>query len=247
MRALLPHPVAEVDVHEHYARHWLDRGGVRANFVSSADGAVTVAGRSRGLQTPGDKRVFAALRDLADVVLVGAGTAREEGYVSLALSSRRRALRAGIGLAELLPVAVVSRSLRLDPVAHLLTGDHPRTIVLTGATSDPDARARLDGIADVVVCGDDAVDLGAARSALAERGLTRILCEGGPTLFAAMARAGLVEELCLSLSPQLAGPGPGRIVSGPSWPLELAARHELALDGLLEEDGALFCRYAIRR
>src|SRR2546423_4104777 len=68
MRALLPEPRPDVDLHQHYARHWLDRGGVRANFISSVDGAVSVAGLSRGLQTPGDNWVFAVLRDLADVV-----------------------------------------------------------------------------------------------------------------------------------------------------------------------------------
>src|SRR6266496_958786 len=199
MRALIPRPTADVDVHEHYARHWLDRGGVRVNFVSSVDGAVAVAGLSRGLQTPGDNRVFAALRDLADAVLVGAGTARLEGYRVVNLSARRRAVRQAYGLAGELPVAVVSHSLQLDPASPLFGAE---------------MRAQLEKRADVVICGDEVVDLGAARSALADRGLTRIVCEGGPTLFADLAQAGLVDELCLSLSPQLAGPGPGRITSG---------------------------------
>ena len=78
MRALLPRFADDPDVHAHYARDWVARGGVRVNFVSAADGAVTADGKSKGLQTPGDNRVFAALRDLADVVLVGAGTAVAE-------------------------------------------------------------------------------------------------------------------------------------------------------------------------
>lgn len=247
MRAFIPEPAADVDVHEHYARHWLDRGGLRADFVSSVDGAVTIAGLSRGLQTPGDNQVFAALRDLADVVLVGAGTARLEGYAVVALSARRRAIRQRFGLTEQLPTAVVSQSLQLDPASRLFGDDGPRTIVLTCAAADPEMRAALQKRADVVPVGDDVVDLGAARSALADRGLTRIVCEGGPTLFADLARSGLVDELCLSLSPRLAGPGPGRISSGTSWPLDMVGRHALSLDGLLEEDGALFCRYLIHR
>jgi RibD C-terminal domain len=86
VRALLPQPVEDVDVHAYYADGWLDRGGLRVNFVVSADGAAQAQGKSAGLQTPGDNRIFAALRDLADVVLVGAGTASVEGYRAIALS-----------------------------------------------------------------------------------------------------------------------------------------------------------------
>ena len=242
MRALLPDPADDVDVHDFYGRDWLDGGGVRMNFVASVDGAATEDGVSRGLQTPGDNRVFAALRDLADVVLAGAGTIRTEGYGAIGLSDRRTAVRRDHGLAERLPTAVVSRSLRLDPDAALFTQAPPdaRTIVLTCAAGDPAVRAALERVADVVVCGDADVDFVAAHAALVERGLTRILSEGGPTLFAEMARAGVVDELCLSVTPLLTGPGARRIVAGELWPGEPLP---LALAGLLEEDGALFCRY----
>ncbi|HEY3629328.1 MAG TPA: pyrimidine reductase family protein [Jatrophihabitantaceae bacterium] len=245
MRALLPEPRSEVDLHQHYARHWLDRGGIRANFISSVDGAVEVAGLSRGLQTPGDNRVFAVLRDLADVILVGAGTARLEGYAVVALNAERRAVRQDFGLAPELPTAIVSRSLQVDPAGPLFAEGGPRTIVFTAAAADPAMRAQLESRADVVICGDDVVDLGAARAALADRGLTRVLCEGGPTLFADLAAGGQMDELCLTLSPLLAGPGAGRITSGASWPLDRVGRSGLSLDGLLEEDGALFGRYLL--
>ncbi|HZY75652.1 MAG TPA: pyrimidine reductase family protein [Jatrophihabitantaceae bacterium] len=246
MRALLPEPADDVDVHECYARDWLDGGGIRMNFVASVDGAATEDGVSRGLQTPGDNRVFAALRDLADVVLAGAGTVRTEGYHAIGLSARRTAIRRDRGLAERLPTAVVSRSLRLDPDSPLFTDAPPdaRTIVLTCASGDRGVRAALERVADVVVCGDSDVDFPAARAALVERGLTRILSEGGPTLFAEMARAGVVDELCLSVTPLLTGPGARRIVAGQLWPGEPL---RLALTGLLEEHGALFCRYRVRR
>lgn len=247
MRALLPEARPEIDLHQHYARHWLDRGGIRANFVSSVDGAVEVAGLSRGLQTPGDNRVFGVLRDLADVILVGAGTARLEGYAVVALSARRRAIRERFGLTPGLPTAIVSRSLQVDPASALFAEGGPRTIVLTCGAADPAMRAQLESRADVAICGANTVDLGAARAALADRGLTRVLCEGGPTLFADLAAAGQVDELCLTVSPLLAGPGAGRITSGASWPLDQVGRSGLSLDGLLEEDGALFCRYLIRR
>jgi riboflavin biosynthesis pyrimidine reductase len=245
MRALLPAPDPadpDLDLHAWYAADWLDRGGLRMNFVASVDGAATEDGRSRGLQTPGDNAVFGVLRDLADVVLAGAGTVRTEGYAAISLSTRRAAIRRDLGLAEVLPTAVVSRSLRLDPHAPLFT-DAPagaRTIVLTCATGDPAVRAALEPIADVVVCGEQDVDLPAARQALEQRGLRRILCEGGPTLFAQLAQDRVVDELCLSLTPMLTGPGARRIVAGELWPGEPIG---LRLTGLLEEDGALFCRY----
>jgi riboflavin biosynthesis pyrimidine reductase len=246
MRALLPEKVDDVDVHEWYARGWLEPGGLRVDFVSSVDGAATAGGKSDGLQTPGDNRVFVAMRDLADVVMVGAGTARAEGYRGIRLSDRRRGIRRTYGLADQLPTTVVSRSLLLDPDSALFT-DAPegaRTIVVTCAAADSSRRAALERVADVVVVGDDATDLAAAREALEQRGLRRILCEGGPSLFADLAAAGAVDELCLSITPLLAGPGARRIVTGEAWPQPPAP---LELVHLLEEDSALFCRYRLPR
>ncbi len=243
MRALLPSPVDDVDLHAFYGADWL-AGGLRVNFVASVDGAAQAGGTSAGLQTPGDNRVFAALRDLADVVLAGAGTAVLEGYRPITVSPRRAAIRREHGLRDVLPTAVISRTLRLDPVAPLFAGTDPvRTIVLTCAAAPADQRAALASTVDLVVCGDDAVEPVLVRRALEERGLTRILSEGGPTAFADLAREGVVDELCLSLSPLLVGPGPTRITDGAIW----SAHVGLALAGLLEEDGALFLRYAVDR
>src|ERR1700722_4030677 len=116
MQQIVPPPGSEpVDIHDYYARDWIDTGGLRVNFIASVDGAIAASGRSRGLQTPGDNAIFAALRDLADVVLLGAGTARVEGYGALRPSSRRHAARTGRGLSAQLPIAIVTNSLRLDP------------------------------------------------------------------------------------------------------------------------------------
>jgi riboflavin biosynthesis pyrimidine reductase len=238
MRALLPDPVDDPDLHDWYARGWLETGGVRVNFVASVDGAVSAAGLSRGLQTPGDNRIFAALRDLADVVLVGTGTALAEGYSRPRPRGARLDRRREHGLADVLPLALVSRSgrgLRPDlPV--LVDGDAPPAIVYTTARADLGAIA---DVAEVFVTGDDAIDYGALRADLAARGLRRILCEGGPTVFAQAAAAGQVDEICLSVSPILAGPGAGRITAGDAW---ATGARRLELAGLLEEDGALFLR-----
>jgi riboflavin biosynthesis pyrimidine reductase len=243
VRALLPEVLPAADIHAFYAADWLETGGLRANFIASADGAVSAGGKSRGLQTPWDNRVFAALRDLADVVLAGAGTVVTEGYGAVRVGERRDAVRRAYGLGAGLPIAVVSRTLRLDPVSPLFQDAPPdaRTIVLTCAAAGTERRRALLAVADVVDCGDETVDPMLARAALAERGLRRMLCEGGPTVLADFTGAGAVDELCLTISPLLTGPGPGRITAGPQWLRTLPLR----LTGLLEEDGALFCRYRV--
>jgi riboflavin biosynthesis pyrimidine reductase len=214
---------------------------LRANFVSSADGAAYVDGLSGGLSSPADKQLFGILRVLADVVLVGAGTARAEEYKP----ARRRRWLAPLrgGRPAALPIAIVTRSLGLNLASPLFTDapEDARTIVITCAASDTDLRAETAKVADVIVAGDEAVDLAAARAALEGRGLRRVLCEGGPRLFGDLAAAGLVDELCLSLSPTLAGPGAARIIDG----AHLGAARPLALTQVLAaDDGFLFCRYA---
>ena len=224
MQRLLPHPadLTDDDLLEAYAvpaeRH------VRANFVASADGAVTVEGKSAGLSSPADKRVFDLLRDLADVVLVGAGTVRAEDYGYPGHSPARRARRSRSGLAELPVFAVVSGSGDLDPGARFFR-EHPgRPIVISGAGD------HLRDVADVIPAGD----LGAALDALADRGLRRVLCEGGPALLGGLTAAGLLDELCLTVAPLLAGSGPGRIIAGPAHPPRpLTLRHVLGEDDLL--------------
>jgi riboflavin biosynthesis pyrimidine reductase len=242
MRALLPVQDPEVDLHRFYAEGWLDEGGVRADFVASADGAVSVDGRARGLQSPGDNRVFAALRDLADVVVVGAGTARVEGYRSLRVKEQRAAIRREFGLAQTLPLAVISRSLELDPASTLFADepDASRTILLTCEAAPAQRRAVLGEVADVLVCGAETVDLAVARRALEARGHTRILTEGGPHTLAEFVQRQLLDELCLSITPCLVGPGPKRIVQGSAaWD----AAYPMRLTGLLEDDSSLFLRY----
>ncbi len=211
---------------------------VRANFVSSVDGAAEVDGRSGGLGGSGDRRVFRTLRWLADVVLVGAGTAVSENYGPVIVPADRRERRTAAGQAPVPPVAVVSGSLRLDPAARLFTAD-TRPLVLTCDTAPAERRRALAEVAEVLNCGEEAVDLATALTALAERGLGRVLCEGGPSLHAALGGAGLLDELCLTLAPLLAGPDHLRIVGGHRWETPL----NMTLSHVLEEDANLFLRY----
>jgi riboflavin biosynthesis pyrimidine reductase len=218
---------------------------LRANMVTSADGAGTLEGRSAGLSSPADMRLFGLLRVVTDVVLVGAGTARTEQYKP---ARRRPALAelraASVGKERPLapPIAVVTRMFDLDLEAPLFTEAPPdaRTIVITCAGSPDDKRAAAARVADVIVAGNQVVDIEAALAALHDRGLGRVLCEGGPHLLGTIAAAGLLDELCLTVSPLLAGPGPGRVIAGAPSPAR-----PMTLGHILEEDGFLFCRYVV--
>ena len=209
---------------------------LRVNFIASLDGAITVDGKSAGLGSPGDKAVFRTLRALTDVVLVGHGTAAAEGYRPVAADSSVGRLRASIGRAPTAPIAVVSRRASLAPGDRLAV---PSTILVTCAAADPARRqAVADAGVEVLVCGDDDVDLALAVDRLTERGLEQVLCEGGPTLFRSALTAGLVDELDLSIAPALVGDG-HRLLEA------LPGVVRLDLRQLLEEDGVLFTRYDV--
>ena len=187
---------------------------VRMNFVMSLDGAVTLEGHSGGLGDESDRMAMQVLRSLADVVLVGAGTVRVEGYGGLRVDEADAAWRRGLGLGPQPRIAVVSSRLDLSPGHPFFARAAERPIVVTRKSAPPDRRVALAEVADVLVCGDDTVDLGAMIGALAGLGLPQVLCEGGPHLFGSLIEADLVDELCLSLSPLLVAGGAGRIVRG---------------------------------
>jgi riboflavin biosynthesis pyrimidine reductase len=241
MRMILPEAGDELDdfeLAEAYAyprERWL-----RTNMVMSADGAGSLNGLSGGLSAAGDKRVFGILRVLADVVLVGSGTAEAESYKPARPRPALASLRAGRPATA--TIAVISGSLDLELDSPLFTEAPPdaRTIVITREAARPELRATAAKAADVIVAGQDKVDLAAALAALADRGLRRVNCEGGPHLLSQVVAAGLLDELTLTVSPTLAGPGAGRIVAGAAF-----AARPLTLAQVLADDGYLFCRYLV--
>lgn len=187
---------------------------VRANFIASLDGAATHDGRTGGLNNADDKRVFDLLRMLCDVVLVGAGTLRMEGYAALRLEDPAVAWRGRHGLCAQPTLAVVSARLDLTPDMAAFAQAPARPVILTHQRSPLDKRQALSRAADVLVCGDETLEPRAMLSALANRGLRQVLCEGGPHLFGTLIEADCVDELCLTLSPVLENGGAGRIVAG---------------------------------
>jgi riboflavin biosynthesis pyrimidine reductase len=217
------------------------RGWVRANMVASADGAVTLDGRSGGLSGPADKTVFTVLRSLADLVLVGAGTARTERYRPVRATQIWPELRTD--RAALPPIAVVSASLDLTGCESLLAVPEgsTQTMVITTRAAPVERKAAIARVARIVEAGTDRVDIGEALGELASLGYLRILVEGGPVLLGHLIHAVLLDELCLTMSPTLAAGSAGRIVASAGASSPPAAR--LSLAHVLADGDFLFCRY----
>jgi riboflavin biosynthesis pyrimidine reductase len=241
VRQLTPAFIDPVDPLEVYGRapQAAGRPWVRLNMIASADGASAVSGVSKGLSGPADHELFLLLRSLADVILVGAGTARSEHYGPARMTSDVQAARRGRGQAPVPPIAVVTRSCRLDWDSPLFANATARPIVVTVSDAPAADRASAARVADVVLAGDHDVELGSALGALRDRGARSVLAEGGPTLNADLAAAGMVDELCLTLAPLLVGGPANRILAGTA----LTAPPGLRLASVCEQDGFVFLRY----
>lgn len=229
------HPLPAVDglgddeIAALYAESAGDGPWVRVNFVSSVDGAATHQGLSGGLSDEADKRVFAILRRLCDVVVVGAGTVRAESYSAMRVDAVSERIRSEAGMTPHPVFAIVSAALDLDPASPIFADAPLRPIILTTESSRPDAREALAEVADVVVCGRDRVEPDVLVRVLNERGLGRIHCEGGPHLFADLIATGVLDELCLTISPRLEAGVASRISAGasPIVPVGLRLAHTL--------------------
>ena len=224
MRELFPDVVDPVDPADVYADQPGAEGrpAVRLNMISSVDGATTLDGLSGGLGSLGDKRVFAVLRSLTDVVLVAAGTVRAEHY----------------GPATV-PIAVVTRTAQLDWQSPFFTEANAKPIVVTVDDAPAENLEHAAAVADVVIAGADGVDMRRAVGALGERGFQHVSAEGGPSLNAQLASAGVLDELCLTLAPKLVAGDSKHILSGPPLPVPT----ELRLRSVLQDEGYLFLRY----
>ncbi len=235
MRRLLPLPVAELDdLWELYDLP--PEPHLRAGFVQALDGAISVEGSSRPLSSEADRAALRTLRAVADVVLVGAGTARREDYGPLPLPEVLRERRTSSGRGERPVLAVLTRDAgRLDPTSRLFQDEAAAVVVVTGHAPP----GHLPPHVQVLVLTGPEVDPVGAVVALRERYGPRVLCEGGPHLLAQLVAAGVVDELCMTLAPVLVGPGPGLLPSPPITP------HGLVLTSLVEADSTLLSRWSL--
>jgi riboflavin biosynthesis pyrimidine reductase len=239
MRRLLPAAAEEVDTLDAYALPADGGRHLRVNMVTSIDGAAAVDGRVGLLTGTADGVLLHELRTLCDVLLVGAGTIRAEGYGPIRLDDVQRERRTARGQQELPRLAVLTRSLDLDLTRPVFTKATARPLVVTTERAPAERRKQAAEVAEVVVAGDTDVDLDVALGALADLGMPKVLSEGGPHVLAAMFAADLVDELCLAVAPVVTGGTELRITAGP--PLPEAAR--MRLGHVLETDEFLFLRY----
>lgn len=222
LRELYAYPSARAD----------GRPRIRANMVCSLDGAATADGRSGGLGGPGDRLIFTVLRELCDAILVGARTAIVENYhvPQPRPDGRRPAL------------VLASRSLDI-PDEYAVAAD-AGTLIATCANAPHDARERLARRgATLVDCGTDTVEPALLAARLGERGLLRVLCEGGPRLLADLVAAGVVDQLALTTAPLLAGGDGPRIAHGAAaagGPAAATRRHLLG-----DDNGYLYALYDV--
>jgi riboflavin biosynthesis pyrimidine reductase len=213
---------------------------VRANFVTTLDGAAAGSdGRSGSINTGADRDVFALLRALSDVILVGAGTARVEGYRRATVRVPWHALRDGRPTHP--TIAVVSRSGDVPPRLAMTRKDAGEVLLITCRRAGDEAialaRATL-GQEHVIVHGETSVDLAGATDALAARGLPRILCEGGPHLMRDLTATGRMDELCLTIAPTLVAGDHPRITAGATVTANLLPRL------LIEAQGTILGRWS---
>ncbi len=219
-----------------------DRPYLVLNMVSTADGRITIGGRSGPIGNEADRELFHELRANVDAVMVGAGTVRTERYGRIVRDAARRERRQAAGL-DADPLAViVSARLALDADIPLLKDPEARVVIVTASDAEIDGvQAEVEYFRANTDDEPGVVSLAPAMRTLRERGVETVLCEGGPVLNATLLEEGLVDELFLALASKLsAGIGP-TIVAGP----ELDPTVELGLVTAHEAGGDLFLRYRL--
>lgn len=229
MRELWPTPTDDLDIAARLGADerpaWPDRPWVTLVMITSLDGAIAIDGVSGGLGGPADHERFVAARRGADGIVVGAGTVTAENYRPATV-----------------PIAVLSRSLSLDPGLRIFDDpDRPPVVFTTTAGVEANGAA-LGSVAEIVDLGP-AVEPAAVLAELGRRGMRTVVLEGGPTINGQFLAGDVVDEILLSLSPLAVGGEGKRLATGPS----LGADLRFAVDRVLLADDLVFVRYLRRR
>jgi riboflavin biosynthesis pyrimidine reductase len=241
MRQLLPAHLDDVDPFTVYAADARtpprDRPWLLANMISSLDGATHVNGLSGELGSAADRRTFQAIRAIADVILVAAGTARSEHYHPITTTPEVTAARASRGQTDRPRLAILTRHIDLDLDDELFTAPQP-PIVLTTDLAPAGRLRHAEARTDVISFRGDRVEVADALRALGEFGAKVVLSEGGPTLIGQLAAQDLLDEMCLTVSPAIVGGDAARVTD-----VATSMLHRFELAHALEEDGMLLLRY----
>lgn len=233
LKRLYPDP-ADLELEALYDGLTLPDDTLAVCMVSSFDGSATYQGISGGLGGEADLLALSRLRGANDVSLVGAATVRDEDYAPLSGGGQRQTDRLARGLRHAPRLAIVTASGKLDPAARVFSEPEERPLVFVPSGVDT---THLQAVADVVRIGDT-LDPVAIRKELADRGLHRILLEGGPRLNAAFARADTIDECYVTLAgTMVSGEGRRMIETGGE------VHHAFAVASVYLHDRDLLLRY----
>ena len=220
-----------------------DAQWLRVVMVRTLDGAVAGPdGLSGSISSATDRLVLAEIRRLCDVQLIGASTVRAEPYGPVLPRADAQEERAALGLAPAPRVVVVSASLDLPWDAPLLARSAERPLVVTVAGQRGPARVAAEQTADIVELPGPGIDSAALLARLADLGLRRVVCEGGPGLVASLLDGGVVDEVNLSLSPTMVDSAAGGTAGGGV----VGSLRSFALRHALSDGEFLFTRYTAR-
>jgi riboflavin biosynthesis pyrimidine reductase len=213
--------------------------GVRSNMITALDGGAAFDGRTKAITDPADQLLLAYLRSCCDVVLAGSATVAAEQYGPVKLRNELRQRRTAAGLAELPRLAVVTARGALSPELRIFSDPDQRPLIVTTRRTANDRRQLAD-LGDVVVAGDELIEPAKMLKALGDLGLGRVLCEGGPYLLSTLIDADLVDDMCLTVAPYLAGSQP----TTPQPTSSLLAPTRLTLRHVLQRNDLLYLRYS---
>lgn len=217
---------------------------VAGHMVAGLDGTAAIGGKVGALSTDVDQELFRRMRQIADVVLVGAETVRKEGYGLVRLSDEAKAARQALGKPPTPPVAIVSGSLDLNWKLKLFreAPEHAPTMIITDESADPEAVAEAKQHAEILFAGTNRVEPDVALQVFAQRGYQVVLCEGGPTLLGEFIAADRLDELLLSIAP---------VMGGDNLPVGVtpdgAGITRFELCHVMGQDDTLFLRYEALR
>jgi len=218
LRRLLPSPADSITIADAYSAplgRMTGRPWVGLCMVASIDGSTVVDGVSSGLSSANDSDVLIQLRSVADVIIVGAGTVRGEGYGTPKKKGQR--------------IGVVTRRGSVDTSSELFLSGAGFVITTEHASIEGETERGID----VLRAGTDEVDLRQAVSRIPDfcPGTTFVQAEGGASLNAALADAGLFDELNLTMSPATVGGAGPRLFSGGNDHSRAYGLEQLVVDG----------------
>ena len=226
----------------------MDRPFVTMNMAMTADGKITSAKREQpAFSSRQDKTMMDKYRAEADAILVGAGTLRADDPPLHVRDPEMQEYRAALGKPAPLLNVLVTASASIDPGSRFFhEGLSSGRIVATVEEAPPERLARLRAVSDVWTVGRGSVDLRELLRRLRERGVERLLVEGGGELNWGFVRDDLVDELYVTIAPALLG---GRdaptLCEGEG--LAMADQRRLQLIAADVIDGEIYCRYRVVR